>query len=219
MSNDSFPSLSLLRRADSILDTVLYEVEGIVLVSGKAGSGVTTTITALAHDFLRNGKKVLHVRLGDSQVIPGIDAISSESLDKRLIGYFLALEDNAFDLVIFDEDEVNDKIIHLASVLAHRGMISVVGVQADSSEKAIELFGAAFSYDEQLKARTLKAIILAVNHVVLKITDESAVENQRSLPLHAIRTLFAEENPARKYEKPPTGHRVILNPYPYPMEF
>lgn len=217
MPDTSFPTLTQLHRSESILETVSGEDEGLILMSGESNSGVTTTLTALAHELVRKNKKVLHVRFEDSGVLPGIDAIVSASLNSKLVNYLFSLQDNAYDAIIFDEKETSAELFHLAARLAHRRTHVIISLEAESNDRAVEKFGAAFAYNEQLKRKIEKSIILSVHHFMFNLDSEASPrEKLRKPALETSREMFKEVNPEKNYLPPNRFQRLLVNPYPYP---
>jgi len=137
MAIDTFPTLSELKRPAALLQAVVGNDSGIILVSGDTDSGVTTTVTALAHEMQGMGRNPLYLCVNESDAIPGIDSISIDTVDNALIHYLM--EEGRPDSVIF-KDTFDSGITYLASRLAEAGSLVVGGVRALSAEDAVEKF-------------------------------------------------------------------------------
>jgi len=132
MTDKKFPALAEMGCKDNVLEAIKGYPSGIIIVSGKRYSGVTTTISALGNELQNEGFTVVSYHKEDSVVIPGIDSIVSENLDdlkKHLTSPYHP------DVVIFDVGYDVD-CYRLAYKAARAGCLAVIGIHADSFDDA-----------------------------------------------------------------------------------
>lgn len=136
MKDSEFPKLDELKRPKVILERIMSNLGGIVLVSGERCSGITTTITALGNDLKRMSIDTIYFRTEHSDIIPGLDSISSGNT-KRLEKYFLHLSPP--NAIIFDYDN-EPEIYNLAVIAAMEGSLAIVSIRSSSTQDALHAF-------------------------------------------------------------------------------
>lgn len=192
MTDEMFPTLKELGRPDTILDCIMANPSGLVIVSGKRYSGVTTTIAALGHEMKDSGFNTVYLSNENSDHIPFLDSISAEDSDS-LKEYFAGPYPP--DVAIFDVDH-HIPSYRLAAAAAQAGILSIVAITSDSYEDASSRFTRLVSDTEFNEYM----ITVSIHHI-----KRPAVRDYWGKPVHAYLEsvsradeLLQSVNPARK---------------------
>lgn len=137
MAIDVFPTLRELGRPDVIAKAIWSTEKGMVLVSGGVRAGITTTLTAAAHDLKRVGYNPIQLCDDERNAICGIDSITVDEPDDGLAKYLLG--DTRPAVVVFHET-YNPVILSLATKLAKAGSLVVGALHGRSHEEMLKKF-------------------------------------------------------------------------------
>lgn len=203
-----FPTLKELGRPEALL-RIATDAGGVILISGDVGTGVTTTITALAHELKELGKDPLYISMNETDVLPGIDSISVDTVDDSLFDYFMG--DTRPECVIF-KDTLDPNVMYLAACLAEAGSLVVGGLRANSSEDAVEKYLNAMLQNQPIRISGPRYLIRLSLFQKFNYNSSSSITKEiiaESLASLRARTFFMQEGVDRY--KPNTGHRFALD--------
>lgn len=185
----------------SVINKTVYQCsEGVGIISGMPVSGVTTTLVTVANNYQSSGMNVVHLRINDDEVFPGIDSISMPEADSSVLEHLSG--DGKPDLIVIDNVDSPD-LAYIACQAAQSSFV-LVGMHADSTEQAIFRFlglsNQRITYGETTCSREM--IHLSVNQKFTPGGEDSFSRQKRVLHNYSLghfREIMKEENPDRSY--------------------
>lgn len=198
MTNSNFPSLSELSRPESIAE-IFHKVNGpgLALFSGFTAAGVSTTLAAIGGEFDREGAKVLSLRLGDGEVLPGIPEIHSFT-EKYFIRAVLGTHQP--DVIIIDSSSYTPEMMHIAVGLSQADGLVIAGIHAASPEGAVERVMRAC--DDVTSHEIANSLIMSVHHQMVP-AGENDFDESHWRAVGKAENLTSMANPTR----PPFAYR------------
>jgi len=198
MTNSTFPSLKDLSRPDSIMDTFnKVNGPGLALFSGLTAAGVSTTLAAIGGEFDRAGAKVLSLRLGDGEVLPGIPEIHSLT-EKYFIRAVLGVYQP--DVIIVDSSSYTPEMMRIAVGLSQADGLVLAGIHAASPEGAVERV--MHARDDVTSHEIANSLIMSVHHQMVP-AGENEFDEAHWKAVGKAENLTSMANPAR----PPFAYR------------
>lgn len=201
MSDNAFPTLEELGRPSIFFDTFKAKKCGVFLIAGGHYSGRTTTIASFANELQSLGLSVLQLRLPNLESLPGLDSISSDSVDEALISYLL--DEGKPDVLVLND--IDDPDLYLLSlILAAQGTVVIVGMYTrkprfytkSSAEYAIEHFWETLPSDRDISSDLKELVALSVHQKFKTLAGGNTLTQQDINHLKAVgtaRNMFVEE--------------------------
>lgn len=146
ITDGAFPSFEQLGGSAVLSNTVRDALFGIGLISGSKHPDTLELVTALAHELVRDGRRVVAVRSVESDVIPGISQMVSTDFDGLLADTLI--EDYAADVVII-EGLGSPQVAKFAVTLAQSGVMVICSLSAADAASAVSKFLSFCGTDNQ----------------------------------------------------------------------